>query len=286
VDLLETWKVEGLVGLQDSSRSLAVAKIRAFLREALRREWITNPLADKVRPHSAPREAGEPFTELEVTRLLEGCANMGANGSHGYAGHPATFRLLLELMLATGMRVGDAILYDPAKVTKGERIWVYHFQPQKVRRVRPKDVEVFIPVWLKVAIDRCQWLSEALPFCWGNFDRDDYLAGEVRYRMGTIGRRQGISDCRPHRLRDTFAVWCLLRGMTLDDLSRLLGHSSPAVTQMHYAKWTPGRASRLERLVADTLHAPSAAETAVDPRSDTGGDGQGSVPSDSSTGSR
>lgn len=34
-------------------------------------------------------------------------------GTHGYAKHGATFRLRLELMLATGLRVGDPVAFDP-----------------------------------------------------------------------------------------------------------------------------------------------------------------------------
>ena len=52
VDLLETFKVEGLPDLADTSKSTVVAKLRCFLREAFRRGWITEPLVDRVRPLS------------------------------------------------------------------------------------------------------------------------------------------------------------------------------------------------------------------------------------------
>jgi hypothetical protein len=38
-------------------------------------------------------------------------------------------------------------------------------------------------------------------------------------------------------LRDTFAVEYLLAGMPLEEVSRLLGHSSVLITQKHYAPW-------------------------------------------------
>src|SRR5215469_13344988 len=37
-----------------------------------------------------------------------------------------------------------------------------------------------------------------------------------------------------HMLRDTFAVEYLLAGMPLEEVSRLLGHSSVLITQKHY----------------------------------------------------
>jgi integrase/recombinase XerD len=48
-----------------------------------------------------------------------------------------------------------------------------------------------------------------------------------------------------HMLRDTFAVEYLLAGMPLDEVSRLLGHSSVTITQKHYAPWVLERQQRL-----------------------------------------
>ena len=71
--------------------------------------------------------------------------------------------------------------------------------------------------------------------------------------MQTLGNRCGVVDCRPHRLRDTFAVRGLLRGLGIDDVSRLLGHSSVKITEMYYAKWTAERKTRLERFVSQSF---------------------------------
>ena len=53
-------------------------------------------------------------------------------------------------------------------------------------------------------------------------------------------------------MRDTFAVEYLLAGMPLEEVSRLLGHSSVTITQKHYAPgywkgsnvWLPVSAKR------------------------------------------
>ena len=79
------------------------------------------------------------------------------------------------------------------------------------------------------------------------------MANETYERMKTIGSRCGVLDCRPHRLRDTFAVRKLVAGIPLEDVSRLLGHSSVKVTEAYYARWTASRKVRLERMLAETL---------------------------------
>jgi integrase len=67
-----------------------------------------------------------------------------------------------------------------------------------------------------------------------------------------------LARCWDHGLlaaptSDTFAVRALLRGMQLEDVSRLLGHASVKVTETYDAKWVGSRKRRLERLVAESL---------------------------------
>jgi len=253
VDLLETFKFRGLPDLADTSKSTAVAKLRCFLRDAFRRGWIAESLVDRVTAHKAIYEQKEPYSDEEVVRILNEALKLNG-GTRGYAKKPKTFRLLLELMLDTGMRVGDAIRFDPALVTKGEHLWIYTYLPQKHKRTeKPKPIEAYISDRLKQAIDACEWLSPNLPFFYGSSKNPAYLANEVYERMRTLGARCGVSDCRPHRLRDTFAVRKLLAGFQLEDVSRLLGHSSVKVTEAYYAKWVASRKLRLERLVAESL---------------------------------
>jgi site-specific recombinase XerD len=108
VDLLETFKVEGLPDLANTSKSTVVAKIRCFLRDAFHRGWINEPLVERVRAHRAVYDQKEPYSDEEVEKILTEALKLNG-GTHAYAKHPKTFRLLLELMLETGMRVGDAI---------------------------------------------------------------------------------------------------------------------------------------------------------------------------------
>lgn len=52
-----------------------------------------------------------------------------------------------------------------------------------------------------------------------------------------------------HRLRDTFAVDLLQKGVPLKEVSKLLGHESIKTTERHYSKWMKGRQDRLDMLV-------------------------------------
>lgn len=49
-----------------------------------------------------------------------------------------------------------------------------------------------------------------------------------------------------HMLRDTFAVRMLLASVPLEDVCKMLGHSSIKVTEKHYAPWIKARQDQLE----------------------------------------
>ncbi len=55
-----------------------------------------------------------------------------------------------------------------------------------------------------------------------------------------------------HRLRDTFAVDLLEKGVPMEEVSKLLGHTSIRTTERHYAKWVKGRQDRLNKIVMGT----------------------------------
>lgn len=47
VGLIEEFKVDGLPKLANTTKGITVAKLRCFLREAYRLEWIDKPLAER-----------------------------------------------------------------------------------------------------------------------------------------------------------------------------------------------------------------------------------------------
>jgi integrase/recombinase XerD len=249
VDLLEGFKTYALANLASTSKAGAVEKIKFFLAEAYRREWTREALALKMKSVAAVYEEKKPYSEKEVTAILNEAPKLNG-GRTGYAANGGTFRLLLEFMLETGLRVSDAVRFDPKKCTKSEHLWVYTFQPKKQRIDRAsKYVNAYLDTKLKTAIDKTEWFSSALPFAYRVPDEHpEKLEQAVRERMAEIGKRCEVADCRPHRLRDTFAVRMLLKGVAIDDVSKMLGHASVAVTQKYYSPWDPRRDARLERV--------------------------------------
>jgi len=60
-------------------------------------------------------------------------------------------------------------------------------------------------------------------------------------RLKKVFKLAGIPDGHSHRFRDTFAVDLLSKGVSLETVPTLLGHTSIATTEKHYAPWVQAR---------------------------------------------
>ncbi len=72
-----------------------------------------------------------------------------------------------------------------------------------------------------------------------------------RHRLRSVATAAKVANFHSHRLRDTFAVELLLAGVSMGDVSILLGHSSVQTTERYYAPWNRTRRDRLVRVVRE-----------------------------------
>ena len=57
-------------------------------------------------------------------------------------------------MLETGLRVGDAILFNPAHCRKGQALWCYTYNPQKQKRTaKQKTADLYLAEALKIGVE-------------------------------------------------------------------------------------------------------------------------------------
>ena len=80
-----------------------------------------------------------------------------------------------------------------------------------------------------------------------------YNGKPIKRIRGSFGRacaRAGFPHVTPHALRHTAAVWMAEAGVPMSEISQYLGHTSTAITEKVYARYSPdylrGAANHLE----------------------------------------
>ena len=86
---------------------------------------------------------------------------------------------------------------------------------------------------------------------WTGRSKPATVAKYWRNCLKLVAETAGIEGFHPHRLRDTFAVELLLAGLSMDDVSVLLGHRSVRTTERYYAPWNLARHGRLAALLRE-----------------------------------
>jgi integrase/recombinase XerD len=112
------------------------------------------------------------------------------------------------------------------------------------------------PVWVplpKIVLDALKECDEGNEgYFWSGPGTLQTAQTKWQARLKKIFAIAGIPDGHSHRFRDSFAVALLEKGVSLETVSMLLGHTSIATTERHYAPWVKSRQTALEEAVKRT----------------------------------
>lgn len=207
-------------------------RLRAFFEFALDAEWIPrNPVASLKRP-KATDQPTLPFSEEEMKRILEACDR--------YPGNRNRMRAFVLTMRYSGLRIGDTIALDKSRLN-GNKLLLYTAKTGT-------PVYMPLPPVVVEALDKLETNGSERFFSTGNAKPQTARANWSRY-LDTLFELADVKDGHSHRFRDTFAVSLLEKGVSLEHISVLLGHSSVKITERHYKPWVKTLQSKLEEEV-------------------------------------
>jgi integrase len=199
-------------------------KLRQFFKYCIRLKKMTgiteNPTEGEDRPKDE-RQSPPPFTDEQVTAIL-------AN-----APDPTT-RVLIELLVTTALRIGDACELRRDAIDEEGTLEL----PLRKSRFKHK---VVLPMGaypkLIASVKRLPRVDPAgVYFFWDG--QQDYLSLTHHWsdRIQKAFKAAKVYS-NVHRLRHTCAIRWLLAGVSIHEVSMLLGHRSVLVTQRYYAKY-------------------------------------------------
>jgi integrase len=196
-----------------------------------------------------------PLTAEEYEKLLD--AVYVAVRDRNYDFWVARVRGLLQLMRWSGLAIMDALTLRRDELIHDKANGIYRVMTQRTKT----GTNVTVPLPPEIAGELLA-VPNTNPayFFWSGEGSKKSVTGNwgKRFIVPAFQAAKIESDghMRSHRLRDTFAVDLLEKGVPLEEVSKLLGHESIRTTEKHYAKWVKGRQDRLDLLVTATWATP------------------------------
>ena len=217
-----------------STQGLRLKLLKAFFSHALREGWVGESPVEGMRAPKNDSRPTNPLETSEVRALLQASERKPRE------------QALILLMRYSGLAIGDAAtLSRHAIQDNGDLV---------LRRAKTGElVTVALPAQVIAALAGVRKPGREHYFWTGRSQRGT-PAKYWRRRLKQVAADAGVAGFHPHRLRDTFAVALLLKGVLMQDVSTLLGHGSLATTERHYAPWNLERRERLGRVVRKAHH--------------------------------
>ena len=137
---------------------------------------------------------------------------------------------LIDLLASTGMRVGELVKLNKADIDFENRECIVYGKGSKER---PVYFDARTKIHLKNYLDSRMDNNSAL-FVSLNKPYNRLNISGVEIRLRELGKSLGINKVHPHKFRRTLATRAIDKGMPIEQVQQLLGHSKIDTT-MHYA---------------------------------------------------
>lgn len=137
---------------------------------------------------------------------------------------------IIDLLYSTGIRIGELVRLNIDDIDFEERECIVFGKGDKERRVYfDAKTKIHLMGYINSRSDTNPALFVTLD---APYDRLRISGVEIRLRR--LGRELGINKVHPHKFRRTMATRAIDKGMPIEQVQRLLGHSQIDTT-MHYA---------------------------------------------------
>jgi hypothetical protein len=137
---------------------------------------------------------------------------------------------IIDMLASTGMRVGEMVLLNRSDIDFNERECIVFGKGSKERVVYfDARTKIHLKNYLESRVDDNPALFVSL-----KTPHERLKIGGVEVRLREFGKRLGVQKVHPHKFRRTLATMAIDKGMPIEQLQQLLGHSKIDTT-LQYA---------------------------------------------------
>lgn len=180
-------------------------------------DYITKSPVRRIHKVKTTKLVKEAFSDEMLERLRDNCT------------HPRD-RALLDLLASTGIRVGELVKLNRSDISFYERECIVLGKGDKERPVYfDAKTKVHLEQYLASRTDENPALFVTLHAPYNRLT----IAG-VEHFLHRLGNAAQVENVHPHKFRRTMATMAIEKGMPIEQVQKLLGHSKIDTT-MHYA---------------------------------------------------
>ena len=232
-----------LAGLHRSGAARATlarrgAAARAFTGYAARRGWLATDPGPLLGVPKARRVLPQVLRREEMDRALADCEDRALRESQAGERTAAALAMrdaaVLELLYATAIRVSELCELDAGGLDEARRT---------VRVLGKGRKERVVPVGLPALRALARWEEAGRPVLANERSGTAFFLGARGGRLDprtarrivheSLGAASAASAAGPHAIRHTAATHLLEGGADLRSVQEILGHASPATTQIY-----------------------------------------------------
>jgi len=159
----------------------------------------------------------EVISDEEIEKMRDKCKNLRDLA-------------IIDLLYSTGIRIGELVRLNIDDIDFEERECIVFGKGDKERRVYfDAKTKIHLMSYINSRFDTNPALFVTLD---APYNRLQISGVEIRLRR--LGRELGINKVHPHKFRRTMATRAIDKGMPIEQVQKLLGHSQIDTT-MHYA---------------------------------------------------
>ena len=202
----------GMVTIDNIRRTLS-----SFFAWLENEDYIVKSPVRRIHKVKATKKVKETFTDENLEKLRDNCSNVRDLA-------------ILELLISTGMRVGELTILNIADMNFQERSCIVLGKGNSEREVYfSAKSKMYIKKYLETRTDNNEALFVSLI---KPYNRLGISGIEIAIRH--LGREANINKVHPHKFRRTMATMAIDKGMPVEQVQKLLGHIKIDTT-MEYA---------------------------------------------------
>lgn len=191
--------------------------ISSFFSWLEEEDYILKSPMRRIHKVKTKKKVKNIISDEEIEKLRDSCDNIRDTA-------------MVDLLYSTGIRVGELVRINKEDINFSERECVVFGKGDKERKV-------YFDAKAKIHLEKyLQSRTDTNPALFVTLDKphDRLKISGVEIRLRQLGRKLKIEKVHPHKFRRTMATRAIDKGMPIEQVQKILGHSQIDTT-MQYA---------------------------------------------------